>query len=99
MYVVHASAATHIQVGEWYSRTSFNTTIVGANTYSPFGGLPLLRVGDDGTNFTFEISNDGLRWSTISGGPFANNAFLTPAQVCWGYAGDPQCGVDLIHWK
>jgi hypothetical protein len=85
-----------LNVGEWTNSTTFSTAVVNAVPFYTNTGLVFLQIEDDGTNFTFSVSTDGVNFAQVY--QASRTAWLTPAQVCWGFQGDSASSVSLIHW-
>lgn len=100
--VINNTGASGINIGviNWNSTTSFNGAPHGAANFS-WGDLIWLRMTDDGTNFTYYISSDGINF--IQWYQTARTAFLTPGNV--GYflscnnAFTTSSGLWLLSWK
>lgn len=60
-------------------------------------GFHWARYGDDGTNRSFDISADGIKWVPL---PYneSNTAFLTPTTACFYINGAPQV-IRLLSFK
>ena len=68
-----------------------------AGTLASVTGVQFFRIANDGTNLTFSMSNDGINWAEWDSQAVAG--FLTPNAIAWGYAGDANSSLSLIHWR
>jgi hypothetical protein len=84
----------------WNSPTSFNSTPAGNLLFADLhsvAGLAWVRLGDDGTNRTVEVSSDGLHWFTRA--TTARTSFLTANQVGFFVrVQSAQAGLLLLSW-
>ena len=95
----NTNGGSSFNVGQWNSLSSFNTYTQQHQIWG-FTGMWWARVTDDGTNFYFYASSDGIHWIQLDTGN--RTGYLTPGYV--GYFGDClngnyDMGVHLLHWK
>jgi hypothetical protein len=91
-------ATTGVAVQEFSAPTAFAATPLGGILLSPSGPI-YLKVRDDGTNFTFSYSTDGVNF--VQAYQVSRTGYLTPQSV--GYFGDMEnttfsTYVWLLNW-
>lgn len=91
---VGASAAGwNVWAAKFANATTYSSTY-GTWPVSRFEVMPKwYRFTDDGTNFTWQVSVNGIDWITI-GGPEARTSFLTPTRI--GLGGSNYTGNGLL---
>lgn len=76
--------------------TTFGGTPVNTNPGGAIGAMIWARLGDDGTNKTWDISCDGYTWYQVGSEAHATN--MTPTQVGI-YVNHGPAQVTLLHYK
>lgn len=78
--------------------STFSATYQSNNSVFIPGGMMFLRITDDGTNFKFSFSNDGINF--VNYDSRSRTDFLTPANVFFGVTGTSKPNIlSLFHWK
>lgn len=87
----------------WTNTTTFSANIL---TYTPIqcGNTYFMRIGDDGTNYTFDISADGVNWLQLNTGLKSTSFLGSSGFTRVGFFGASQTGntnvpCALVSWK
>ena len=89
---------------KWSSATTYNS--VYAEVLIPpmlvHGPIIWMQLTNDGTNCAFNVSSNGINWTTMqtfSNTDYVNASGAHQVHFCWGDIASSDVGITMLHWK
>ena len=98
------STGWRLRMYKWSSATTYNS--VYAEVLIPpmlvHGPIIWMQLTNDGTNCAFNVSSNGINWTTMqtfSNTDYVNASGAHQVHFCWGDIASSDVGITMLHWK